>query len=169
MRMDAHGVAVELPAGWEGEIYRRGGDALQGFGTGWTRPGEEDRSLSLGETSRSVTHLANFPLPPGRGDYGSGAVEVMRSGDVLVVLFEFEPSSRSQALFSHAGIPVVDAADFDPHQLQRTLLGQAGVQYFFHEAGRAFCLYVVLGDHQTSDGAADAVNALLAGIELEPA
>lgn len=167
MRMDALGVGIDLPVGWEGEIYQRGGAALQGFGSGWVRDGDEIRSLAGGETSRSVTHLANFPLPPQRGDYGSGAVELMRTGDLLVILFEFEPSSRDSALFASHGVPTVQAADFAHNQLQRTLPGQSGVQYFFQASGRTFCLYVVLGDHRTAEAAADEVNALLSGLSLE--
>jgi hypothetical protein len=41
----------------------------------------------------------------------------------------------------------VTPADFSPAQLQRTIPGQSGTQYFFSEGGRAFCLYVVLGSH----------------------
>ena len=51
-----------------------------------------------------------------------------------------------------------------PAVLQRAIRGQAGVQRFFHESGRAFCLYVVLGAYsnrqqvvpEVNDGARDA-------------
>ena len=35
-----------------------------------------------------VLHAASFALPAERGDYGSGAVEVMGGSDVLVCLLE---------------------------------------------------------------------------------
>jgi hypothetical protein len=33
--------------------------------------------------------------------------------------------------------------------MQRALPGMAGAQHFFQEAGRAFCLYVVVGSWRT--------------------
>ena len=99
-------------------------------------------------------HLANFALPEQRGDFGSGAVDVMRSGDVLVVLFEYGPESIGQALFRRRGVPRNLRPDmFSGSALQRTVPGQAGTQIFFTEADRAFCLYVVLGKHQRGDPA----------------
>jgi hypothetical protein len=34
---------------------------------------------------------------------------------------------------------------YRPRQLQRTIVGQAGVQRFFTVQGRAFCVYSVIG------------------------
>ena len=124
-KLAAHGVSAELPDGWEGHITVRasvGGDA-----------------------PFPVTHLATFPLPTQRGDFGGGAVEQMRAGDVFITLFEYGPESATRALFAKVGVPSFVAADFDPNQLQRALAGQAGAQRFFHVGERAFCLYVVLG------------------------
>ena len=50
--------------------------------------------------------------------------------------------------------------------LQRTLRGQAGVQRFFHEAGRAFCLYVVLGSFARRQEMVGAVNEVLASLAV---
>ncbi len=147
MRLAGHGIEIELPPGWEGEVYSRG-------------PGS-GRTLAAGETSRSVAHFANFALPARRGDYGSGAVELMREGDMLMILFEFEPASTRRALFRHKGPPEIRSEDFDANRLQRTLPGQAGVQYFFQTAGRAFCLYLVLGAESTRENAAVVANTML--------
>jgi hypothetical protein len=62
------------------------------------------------------------------------------------VLLEFDPVSTSQALFSMRDMPrTLRPSDFSPDRLQRRVEGQGGAQFFFQEAGRAFCLYVVLG------------------------
>jgi hypothetical protein len=53
--------------------------------------------------------------------------------------------------------------------LQRTIAGQSGVQRFFTEAGRAFCLYVVVGAHVNRHRAVVAVNHLLAGVQIDAA
>ena len=128
-RVRAHGVGVHTPDGWEARIYRR--------------PPTEPQ-----ETTHSVTHIANFPLPRDRGDFGTGAVERMSRDDVLVVLVEFDAESAKTALFARRGLPKPRAGEFDPRNLQRTLPGQSGGQWFFNTGDRAFSLYIVLGSHQ---------------------
>jgi hypothetical protein len=156
VRLRSDGIDVDVPRGWDGEIYRQGGFGLQGLQS------EE------GETDAPIMHLANFSLPPNRGDWGSGAVEIMRSDNVLVALVEFGPESAGKALFARSGLPRVQASDFAPNQLQRTLPGQSGAQYFFNHGGRAFCLYVVLGSHARRHELVAEVNAVLDTLVLDP-
>ncbi len=155
MKMSARGIGVDVPQGWDGEIYRRSG----GF-----RP----QAGGVAEVNPSVMHLGNFPLPTSRGDYGSGAVEVMKSDSVFIVLFEFDRSSVGTALFSRSGIPRVAAEDFAPDQMQRPLPGQSGAQYFFNHQGRAFCLYVALGSHARRRELVPEVNQVLSTLQLDP-
>ena len=144
----AAGITVELPTGWDGGIA-------------------EHAVLDDGAVRRSVTHLANFPLPEHRGDYGGGAVSHMGWTDVLVVLLEFEPASTTEALFAHKGLPrTLRGSDFSRATLQRLIEGQSGSQTFFQEAGRAFCLYVVLGSHTDREDLIPAVNAVLQRIHI---
>ena len=124
--VSAYGLSFDVPAGWDARVYRRPP----------TPP----------ETTHPILHAGNFPLPAGRGDYGSGAVERMGPGHVFLALLEFHPGAGDSRLFSMSRRPVVlDPGAFRPAALQRSLPGQAGTQTFFSEAGRAFCLYVVLG------------------------
>jgi hypothetical protein len=153
MRMTAHGVDVDVPRGWDGEIYRR-------------RPGVKPLG-GAAEQTNAVLHLGSFPLPSGRGDYGSGAVEVMRPDDVFVALFEFGSDSVGKALFSSVGIPTVSAHEFAPHTMQRPLPGQSGAQYFFTSSGRAFCLYVALGSHARRRELVPEINRILGSLRLE--
>lgn len=148
------GIEVSVPSGWEAEIYRR----------------EDDFALQSGEPSatRPVVHLGTFPLPQGRGDFGSGAVEIMNSDDLLIVLFEYGPESAGTALFAHAGVPRVAADDFAPNNMQRPIPGQSGAQYFFNQSGRAFCLYVVLGGHARRQELVPEVNQVLDGFRIDP-
>jgi len=162
--LSSGGVSVGLPSGWEGEIFNRaparGGRSLvDPLGT----PSPD------GEIARNVIHLANFALPTERGDFGSGAVELMNSGALLVILFEHGPESVDTPLFARSGIPQLTANEFHPQQMQRTLQGQSGRQIFFNEAGRAFCLYVVLGSHRQREVLVPLVNEVLASLEIEPA
>ncbi len=151
MKVEASGLVVDTPSGWEVEIYRRADD---GF------------ALLTGEQTNAVVHLANFPLPGARGDFGSGAVEIMRPGDALVVLFEYGGDSVSTRLFSQKSRPVVKASDFDPNKMQRPLPGQSGAQYFFQESNRAFCLYVALGSHARRNETIPLVNEAIGRISI---
>jgi hypothetical protein len=127
--MRAYGLSVAPPRGWDVRITRR-------------------PSGPQGDRSRPVLHASTRPLPEDRGDYGSGAVELLGPDDVFVSLLEFGPESVGTALFAQQGLPrPLPLASFSPARLQRTLPGQSGLQIFFTDQGRAFCLYIVLGAH----------------------
>src|SRR5258708_9625772 len=111
-RLAAHGVAVDLPRGWEGRILRRA-------------------AINPTEHSRAVVHIASFPLPEERGDFGVGVTELMRSGDVFLTLFEYGPESLGTPLFASTGIPKLTVDQFGSRRLQLTLPGQIGCQLFF--------------------------------------
>jgi hypothetical protein len=113
-------------------------------------------------------HVSTIPLPPDVGDFASGAVEQLGAGDALIVLFEYGPESVDQPLFAAEGIPKqLRPDDFMPGALQRTIRGQSGVQRFFHDAGRAFCLYVVLGSHANRRRVVVSVNQVLATLAID--
>jgi hypothetical protein len=151
------GVTVDLPTGWEGRLYRRSD----------TQPPPGLRALP-GEYLPLVLHAANFALPADAGDYGGGAVETMGRNDILVVLVEFEPGSAGRGIFTETRLPVLVPDEFDPNALQRTLPGQSGTQHFLHTAGRAFCLYVVLGSHALRGVLVREANRLVGGITIAP-
>jgi hypothetical protein len=150
MRLAHRGLGVDLPPGWDARIYRRTDDEPEA-------------------TTHAVLHAGNFALPADRGDFGSGAVERMGPGHVLVVLIEHHPDAARTPLFANPGLPRrLTPAMFSPHQLQRTIAGQGGTQVFFHEGGRAFCLYVVLGSHARRTQLVPLVNELLTSLEIAP-
>ncbi|HZC69508.1 MAG TPA: hypothetical protein VE442_02320 [Jatrophihabitans sp.] len=123
----AHGLRVHLPERWEARLFLR------------------DATADEAESVNPVLHLANFALPPGRGDFGSGAVEKMGAGHAFVALLEYDSDEAGTPLFAARGVPRPVLRDFARNALQRPLRGQLGYQRFFTEHGRAFCLYVVLG------------------------
>ena len=94
----------------------------------------------------------------------------MRPSQAFIALIEYDPSSAGTALFSSpVAVPLqVRAEDFSPHQLQRTIRGQAGTQRFFVDGGRPFCLYVVLGSMANRHHAVPRVNAILSAVEIGP-
>ena len=141
------GISVELPPGWEGVIGR-------------------SSELEDGAVRNVVAHFASFPLPPRRGDFGGGAVDLMEPNDALVVLFDYGASAIGSALFASEGLPAIDARDFDRDILQKSIPGQSGVQRFFTVSGRAFCLYVVVGSHIDRAETLPAVNQLLESVRI---
>lgn len=152
MRIAAHGLGIDVPQGWDGEIYRRPG-GLRPLG-------------GPAERTSAVLHLGNFALPNSRGDYGSGAVEVMGPDGIFVSLFEFGPESVGKALFESEGLPSLRAEDFAPHTMQRPLPGQSGAQYFFSLGTRPFCLYIALGSHARRRQLLPEVRQVLASLSV---
>jgi len=151
VKLSAYGITTDLPPGWEGRITKRTAPARASApvpspsgAAGEATPGPRG---TPGEVPNPVVHLANFALPEQRGDFGSGAVDLMGPDHVFVTLFEYGPESVGQALFSDQGMPTLRPSMFSPTALQRTIRGQAGHQRFFTVADRAFSLYVVLGSH----------------------
>ena len=123
MRLAAHRIALDLPRGWEGRIYRRA---------------DED----------PILHAANFALPATDGDFGSGATALMPARGAFVALKEYRPGPRltpGAGLFAPRSIPLPLAPGrFHPRALQVGRAGQAGFQHFFTASGRPFCLYAVI-------------------------
>lgn len=149
MKLSGSGISVSIPDGWEGAIT-----------PGGAQPD--------GAMRHAVLHLANFALPARRGDYGGGAVDLMRPGDVLVVLLEFGDEAASQPLFAFSGLPLpLRTSDFHRDTLQRRIEGHGGCQRFFNQSGRAFCLYVVVGSHLDRADILPQLNQVLGSIVIE--
>lgn len=151
MIVGGHGIEVDAPPGWEVRITKREDD-LQG---GAAYP---------------VMHAATFPLPEERGDYGSGAVELMAPDDVFVSLLEFGPEAVDSALFPAGELPrQIDPVEFRSNGMQRWIAGQSAYQRFATDQGRAFCLYIVIGSHLDRVALARRAQVLVQTIRVEPA
>lgn len=162
----AYGVTVDAPPGWDGRITRRAVDeptlAVRTFATASRR--------DLRESTHAVVHLANFALPETRGDFGSGAVEIMAASHVLAVLLEYHPDAARTTMFATRGAPErLDLGAFSGNGLQHALPGQGGAQWFFQESGRAWCLYVVLGNLGGRATLVPMVESALARVRIEAA
>lgn len=151
MKLRAHGMAVDAPSGWEVRIARRA---------------PEDQPV--GAVRRPMLHASTVALPEVRGDFGGGVTPLLSSEDLFVSLFEYGPEAVGTPLFAVKGRPRPTAADFAPNNLQRSIAGQSGRQWFFQEGGRAFCLYVVLGSHARRAALVTRLNGVLGTLELDP-
>ena len=116
-----------------------------------------------------VLHLANFPLPDQRGDYGSGAVGLMRSTNVFLALVEFGPESLGTPLFAPNGLPRLRAAELSETIMQRPIAGMGGAQRFFTVSGRPFCGYAVVGSLVRRASSVALLNGALSRIDVAAA
>lgn len=147
IRIENHGLAADLPDGWDGQIFVRSGPE------GATMP---------------VLQAASFALPAEGGDFGGGAVEQMGDYDVFVALCEYGSDSVNTPLFSSSTLGGLSPDDFHTQALQRPLPPQCGTQQFVTIAGRAFCLYVVLGNHRLREHLVPAAEGVVATITVAP-
>ena len=92
--LEAHGLAVTLPGGWDGSITRAAGDDAH----------LDTADVGVLGTSNPVLQAASYALPKVRGDFGGGAVEHMGPTDIFIALVEFDPQAGGTALFSDTAI-----------------------------------------------------------------
>jgi len=161
VNLAAHGIAAQLPTGWEGSIASEQQELVEAqthaFSTG-------DRSAQI----LPVAHFATVGLPAGRDDFGSTVVGDLGPDDVFVSLLEYAPEEANSALFSQEGLPRrLDPREFSPRMLQRMMRGQSGLQLFFNDGGRAFCLYIVLGSADDAHRLVRRVEQVLATVQIE--
>ena len=152
VELRAYGLSIFLPAGWDGEIFQRDLD------------GDPTNAVT---SFKPVLHVANFPLPAGRGDFGSIAVESMGSGAILLAVLEYDEMDAGTALFDHPLVNSMTTDEFGPNNLQRPLPGQAGAQRFFHVGNRAFCLYCVLGNYNLRNVLVPELNQVLGTLTID--
>lgn len=175
MRIEAQGITVDLPPQWEGAIFQRPavepGPAVTAPAATASRAAAASRGADTdvqAEQFHPVTHLATFPLPRDRGDFGSGAVERMSPDDVFVAVLEYGPECAGTALFQATSLPRFTHANFGPNQLQRVIRGQAGSQAWCTVEGRAFGIYAVLGSANRAAALVPRVNSVLAAVTIRP-
>jgi len=143
-KLRGHGLEIDLPPGWEGTIYRR-------------------------EAGHPALHAGTFPLPAGDGDFGTQAIMSMPADGVFFALLEYDPELAGVGLFAPSGKPgKVRSADASPKGLHRAVKGRAGVQRFFTDGDRAFCLYVVMGRTTGARQHLDHANDILRTLSIDP-
>jgi hypothetical protein len=159
----AHGLAVDLPPGWNGTIYRRRDEDEEVAGAAGRRV------IRGGATLRASTVPVDFD----DADFGSGIAGRLGFDDSMVVLFEYTVDEKlvpGVGLFEERGVPwPLQPDQFHRRALQRNLRGQAGVQRFFTENDRPFCVYAVVGSARRVGRQIGAINRLLTSIRIDPA
>ena len=116
-----------------------------------------------------VLHASSMPLPDGRADSGGGVVEQLGWGDVFLCLLEHESSCAATPLFATVVLPLSLSPElFVPRAMQGMRPLQSGVQRFFAVHGRAFCLFVAVGDHSRRHRLVPRVAKVLASLTVDP-
>jgi hypothetical protein len=123
VKLDAHGIELEVPHGWSGRVFSR-------------------------QNGAATLHAGNYTLAIDDGEFGDRSTGRMRPGACFLALTEYVPGAGLEAgagLFAHSriGLPL-DPTRFAARALAHPRPGQAGAQQFFTLAGRPLCLYVVL-------------------------
>ncbi len=123
MKLDAHGIQIELPHGWSGRVFSR-----------------QDGAATL--------HAGNHTLAIDDGEFGDRSTARMHPGACFIALTEYVPGAGLRAgdgLFSARRIELpLDPTRFAARALAHPRPDQAGTQQFFTLAQRPLCLYVVL-------------------------
>lgn len=144
MRLSGHGISIDLPDGWDGVIAGRAGDI-------------------------ATLHAANFPLPPGDGEFASLAVAALPASGVLLVLTEYEQGVGGRGLFEPDGLPIpVPDRAFRTRAFTRLQRGRYGVQRFCTVRARPFGLYAVVGTEPDPRVLVKEANAVLASVVIDP-
>lgn len=138
--VDQFGIAAAVPNGWHVAIRRRPLDGAVAQGRGPV-------AAAAGERPRPVLHASTRAIPPGCGDFGGGAVELLSTEDIFVALIEYGADVADQGLFARQGLPRLAPSQFAQNRLPRFLPPRSASQQWFSAGGRAFCLYTIVGDH----------------------
>ncbi|HQF92688.1 MAG TPA: hypothetical protein PLS46_00915 [Microthrixaceae bacterium] len=165
MILRAHGLTVDVPRGWDARIFQRAESEVMSPSS----PDTDAPTVPRSGITTPVLHLANFPLPDQRGDYGSGAVGLMRSTNVFLALVEFGPESLGTPLFAPNGLPRLRAAELSETIMQRPIAGMGGAQRFFTVSGRPFCGYAVVGSLVRRASSVALLNGALSRIDVAAA
>ena len=156
MRVAGPRIAIELPVGWEAEIYQPLREHVA--------PGAGPVPDVVLQQAPIVLHAANFPLPQGRSDFGHDVIAMMGLMQVFVALVEYGPGDASKALFAAEGVPDLQPDDVSPGAIVGPMVSQAAVQRFFHVGDRAFSLYAVVGSERMRSRLVPAIKEVLRGI-----
>jgi hypothetical protein len=116
--LEGDGLRVELPAGWHSQFVRR-------------------------SPHLPTLQAASFPLDPGDEELGPGSRVAMSAGDCFLALIEYLPGSGvepGRVPFHPAGIEL----PLDPVWFASEIQGRAVMERMFTQAGRPFCLHVVI-------------------------
>ncbi len=149
MKLDAHGLRIELPPRWSGRIFARTGGV-------------------------ATLHAGDFQVALHDGEFGDKSTARMPARASFVALTEYRRGSGLEpgaGLFSARHLPLpLDPVGFASNRLAHVRPGQVGMQHFFTQSMRPFCLYLVLaGPRHTRRAQLAVLDHVLATLRIDPA
>jgi hypothetical protein len=148
--VSGYGISLSAPAGWDSIIYQR--DAAN---EGSTLPVLQASTMSLG----------SLPL----SDFGTDVYPLLGDTDIFFALIEYAYDPNATVFTTATSIPSFATTDFSPTAFPRLSPPKVACQAFFSTAGRAFCLYVVLGNPQNADSLVSELNSLMSTLVIAQA
>jgi hypothetical protein len=149
MILAKEGISVDLPRGWEGRAFVP--------------------ALPAPALTYPVLHAATFALPHDDSSFGGGLARAMGAEGTMFSLVEFDPALAGERLFREDTLPIaVRPAELSTRALQVRRPGHSGVQRFFAESRRAFCLYAIVGSRDDRAERVRRLNGVLATLRIEP-
>jgi hypothetical protein len=140
-----YGIAVTLPAGWDGRL------------------------------ERGALYAASFPLAADLSPWTPKAGKQLQADDLLVAVFEDEPPRspplQAPGYPELSGQRRLDAADFEPFDgitEDSRATGHGYARRTFQVAGRFFVLFAEAGNRVPSGSLLGALNELLGSLAVEP-
>jgi hypothetical protein len=145
LRLAGHGIEIELPRRWSGQVFARQGAAR--------------------------LHAGSFPVVVGDGEFGDASTGAMPGVAAFVALAEYLAGrglAPGTGLFSSRRLPLpLDPLAFSARRLAHPRPGQVGTQHFYTDAERPFCLYVVIaGDRIERRGQLAIVDRVLRSLRI---
>jgi len=147
-RLEGHGISIRLPPAWEGRIFV---------------PDLPSPAVNL-----PVVHATDRALATPRSSFAPELAARAGEEGTLLALVEYEPALAGRGLYAPGPpTPPISRDALHPGALQVPNPAQEGRQWFFSAAGRAFCLYLVVGIGRGLDARLTRVNELLASLRIE--
>lgn len=163
---DRFGLRASAPRGWHVEVRRQPGHEAPLPQTAAASARAAAPAAAPIDVTRPVLHACTRAMPVDRGDFGSGAVDLLGPNDIFMALVDYGAEVADQGLFERQGLPRLAPSQFAPNRLQRPLPGMSASQHFFSSGGRAFCLFTVLGSHARRMASVPRAAELVRGLHI---
>lgn len=123
MKIEGHGITLELPDGWSGRIF-------------------------TADTAGAIVHAGSYAIPSDHQGFGGTATAYIPVGGAFLSIVEYRTDDgvlrAGEGYYRSALLPVLSPRDFGFFTLQVPRDGHLGVQRFFHHGERVLALYAVI-------------------------
>ena len=123
MKIEGHGITLELPGGWSGRIF-------------------------TADTAGAIVHAGSYAIPNDHQGFGGTATAYIPVGGAFLSIVEYRTDDGvlkpGEGYYTSGDLPTLSPRDFGFFALQVPRDGHLGVQRFFHQGERVLALYAVI-------------------------